>query len=171
VSQVEGYLFMLTLPFVGFTGFAFTKQWFRRLDDFNLGVPGPVAPSSALLVELRQRQLIAVLSQSDAHMGDDKRGPGADDSLGGGIGDEAMDDGVEGSGDAALTAGLDRDLTPVDIMYERAMAGPLCGPLLRLFLAQYIRCVAARPIFCSLGVVQVCCRHSMLIREPVDVGV
>ena len=57
-------MFLVATPFVGFSGYAFTWQWFTRLDDFYAGVPGPVAPSSALLVELRQRQLLTVLSRN-----------------------------------------------------------------------------------------------------------
>ena len=137
--QVEGFLFVLTLPFVAFTGFAFTKQWFTRLDDFNLGIPGPVAPSSALLLELRQRQLIAVLNRGDVSVLFSEKAAsgagGAGDGTEAGNGDDAAGSELSGGSKVAVKV----DLTIVDTMYERAMAGPLCGPLLRLFLAQYIR--------------------------------
>jgi hypothetical protein len=112
-------MFLLTAVFVGFSGYAFTWQWFTRLDDFYAGVPGPVAPSSALHVELRQRQLLTVLSRSAP------RGSQA-----------ILATPRLGAGDAQL------DLSIIDAMYEQAMAGPVCGPLLRLFLADYIRCGA-----------------------------
>ena len=116
-------MFLLTMVFVGFSGYAFTWQWFTRLDDFYAGVPGPVAPSSALHVELRQRQLLTVLSRnaprgSQAILATPRLGAGGD---------------RDAPGDAQL------DLSIIDAMYEQAMAGPVCGPLLRLFLAEYIR--------------------------------
>jgi hypothetical protein len=48
---------------------------------------------------------------------------------------------ADGSGSRFTT-----NYQPVDAMYEEALAGPLAGPLLRLFLAQYLRCVT-----CTFG--------------------
>ncbi len=59
--QVEGFLFLCTSLFVTFTAATLCRQWFMRLDNFDVGVPGPSLPTSALKVELRQRQIIAVL--------------------------------------------------------------------------------------------------------------
>ena len=132
--QVEGYSLLLTAPFVAYSGYAFTWAWFTRLDDFFNGLPGMVAPGSALHhVELRQRQLIAVL------------GRGA----GGTTGSQHDSDGQAGTsgtttslarrdtGNAVDTSRLSLDV--IDSMYENAMSGPLSGPILRLFLADYIR--------------------------------
>jgi hypothetical protein len=124
-------MFLLTVAFVGYSGYSFTWQWFTRLDDFALGVPGQAAPSSALHTELRQRQLLAVLVRGHA-----KRtgagGPAAKSDASG-----------DGDADARDVDATDIDLSVIDSMYERAMAGPFCGPLLRLFLADYIRYAAA----------------------------
>ena len=120
-------MFLLTVAFAGYSGYSFTWQWFTRLDDFDLGVPGQAAPSSALHTELRQRQLLAVLAR-----GRGKRG-GKDSVVVKG------DSAVGGDSDNGGTEGVDMDLSVIDSMYERAMAGPFCGPLLRLFLADYIR--------------------------------
>jgi hypothetical protein len=131
---MEGFMFLLTSVFVACTGYTFTKLWFMRLDDFSVGVPGSVAPTSALLVELRQRQLIAVLLRGRPTTADqptssliEQQGP---------QGMAGQLSGVEPNLPGGLTA---KDFSVIDDMYERAMAGPLCGPLLRLFLAQYIR--------------------------------
>jgi hypothetical protein len=114
-------MFLLTMAFVGFSGYAFTWQWFTRLDDFYAGVPGPVAPSSALLVELRQRQLLTVLSRNAPR------------------GSQSTMASPRGSGARVRPEEPQLDLSAIDAMYEQAMAGPVCGPLLRLFLAEYIR--------------------------------
>ncbi len=171
--QVEGFLFVLTLPFVAYSGSAFTKLWFTRLDDFDKGIPGPVAPSSALALELRQRQLVAVLSRVDpsyikcmaaADMGGF---PGPAASTGGGPDGPV---GATAQGTATITTSTDSkgvrvgvvtNLTMIDCMYEQAMASPMCGPLLRLFLAQYIRCVCSRQpaLGCSHSKVVYVCVH------------
>jgi hypothetical protein len=121
-------MFLLTAVFVGFSGYAFTWQWFTRLDDFYAGVPGPVAPSSALHVELRQRQLLTVLSRSAPRGSQSTMGT----PRGSGVGDQ------DGTGPGGRQP-PQLDLSIIDAMYEQAMAGPVCGPLLRLFLAEYIR--------------------------------
>jgi hypothetical protein len=124
---------VFTLPFVAFTGFAGTKEWFRRQDSFDTGTLGTVSPTSALLVELRQRQIMAVLNRAGTPKPSTGPGgaPGEDREGGPGAGPRA--------GMGVAPAGSLLDLCPVDEMYEQAMSGPLCGPLLRLFLAQYIR--------------------------------
>ena len=56
--------------------------------------------------------------------------------------DGDVDDDGEEEGSAFSSLWLDLhtvDLSLIDGMYEKATAGPLDGPLLRLFLAQYIR--------------------------------
>ena len=56
--------------------------------------------------------------------------------------DGDVDDDGEEEGSAFSSLWLDLhtvDLSLIDSMYEKATAGPLDGPLLRLFLAQYIR--------------------------------
>ena len=116
-------MFLLTVAFVGYSGYSFTWQWFTRLDDFYAGVPGPVAPSSALLVELRQRQLLTVLSRNAPR------------------GSQSTMASPRGSGARVRPEEPQLDLSVIDAMYEQAMAGPVCGPLLRLFLAEYIRYV------------------------------
>jgi hypothetical protein len=121
-------MFLVATPFVGFSGYAFTWQWFTRLDDFYAGVPGPVAPSSALHVELRQRQLLTVLSRNAPRGSQNTMGT----PRGSGVGDQ------DGTGPGERQP-PQLDLSIIDAMYEQAMAGPVCGPLLRLFLAEYIR--------------------------------
>ncbi len=118
-------MFLCTFPFVALTGFGAMKEWFRRQDSFDTGALGTVTPTSALLVELRQRQIIAVLNRA-----------GTSATLPSEVDREGSMRAEKGA-TASPTPQL--DLTPVDEMYEQAMAGPLCGPLLRVFLAQYIR--------------------------------
>ena len=61
-------MFMYTAVFAGYSGFCLTSAWFQRRDDFMQGVPGPAVASSALTLEVRQRQLISVLRRGrDPH--------------------------------------------------------------------------------------------------------
>ncbi len=101
-------------PFVAFTGYAFTRQWFFRVGLGSSTSAG--APTTALLLELRQRQLIMVPSE-------------------GALFDTPLD--VPAGSGSSRYAKVDFDA--VDSLYEAGMAGPACGPLLRLFLAQYMR--------------------------------
>ncbi len=126
-------MFVLIAPFVAISGYNFTRQWFMRLDDFALGVPGSAIAASALLAELRQRQLVAVLRRGRAFVENAlSRLPGAA-SASRSLANEGPPSMMGSATDAAL------DLTVVEDMYERAMAGQQNGPLLRLFLADYIR--------------------------------
>lgn len=66
--------------------------------------------------------------------------------------DGDVDDDGEEEGSAFSSLWLDLhtvDLSLIDSMYEKATAGPLDGPLLRLFLAQYIRYAHAGTSTCS----------------------
>jgi hypothetical protein len=99
-------------PFVGFTGYAFTRQWFLRVGD---GSKSTGAPTTALLLELRQRQLLRAPYEG------------------------AQFDGPLDSPSGSATRYAKVDFDAIDLLYEAGMAGPVCGPLLRLFLAQYIR--------------------------------
>jgi hypothetical protein len=65
-DEVESFLFLMTLPFTAFTGYAFSQQWFLRLDDVELSKVASDIPTSAMLVELRQRQLTTALQQRAA---------------------------------------------------------------------------------------------------------
>jgi hypothetical protein len=120
-------MFLLTAAFVGFSGYSLTRAWFMRLDDFDSGLPGHAAPSSSLLTELRQRQLVAVLTRGSCYV----RAEGQ-------AGCSRQSGSADGSGSEVGPA-CELDLDVIDRMYERAMTGPFCGPLLRLFLADYIR--------------------------------
>jgi hypothetical protein len=114
-------MLLMTSPFVAVSGYCLTDRWFRRLDDFNNGVPGPVAPTSALATELRQRQILTVLSRgSDGRVTSDTQAasPGCGDG-------------------ASHTLRLANRI--LGDMYDNAVAGPANGPLLRLFFADYIR--------------------------------
>ncbi len=64
--QMEGMAFLGGLPFVYYSGHCAVDAWFCRLDDWDHSVPGPVIPSSPLTLELRQRQLLALLTKPRA---------------------------------------------------------------------------------------------------------
>ncbi len=59
-------MFLGGLPFIVYSGRCAVDVWFRRLDDWEHSVPGPVVPSSPLMLELRQRQLLALLTKPAA---------------------------------------------------------------------------------------------------------
>jgi hypothetical protein len=103
-------------PFVAFSGYAFARQWFFRVE--GSGSKSAAAPTTALLLELRQRQMVAVLSEG-AEFHSPLHSPTG-----------------SGSGSARYAK---VDFDAIDSLYEAGMAGPVCGPLLRLFLAQYMR--------------------------------
>ncbi len=48
-----------------------------------------------------------------------------------------------------MRQGCSIDYQPIDTMFEQALSGPMSGPLLRLFLAQYLRCVLVRHMYRS----------------------
>ena len=140
--QVEGYVLLCTSGIVGYSGFCATSAWFQRQDDFGRGVPGPATASSATLLELRQRQLIAVLLRGSASVDvsellasqAQKHAAAVED------GELDLDDEDEAdSPDLTLLRAQSLDLGIVEAMYEKEVTGLNGGPLLRLFLAQYIR--------------------------------
>lgn len=139
---MEGYVLLCTSGIVGYSGFCATSAWFQRQDDFGRGVPGPATASSATLLELRQRQLIAVLLRGSASVDvsellasrAQKHAAAVED------GELDLDDDEEAdSPDLTLLRAQSLDLGIVEAMYEKEVTGLNGGPLLRLFLAQYIR--------------------------------
>jgi hypothetical protein len=140
-------MFLLTAAFVGFSGYSLTRAWFMRLDDFDSGLPGHAAPSSSLLTELRQRQLVAVLTRGSCYF----RSAPSRDAEKGRAGSSRQSGSADASGSEVGPA-CELDLDVIDSMYERAMAGSFCGPLLRLFLADYIRWDCVFDFHSALGV-------------------
>ena len=152
-EQVEAFVFLLSSPAVMFSGYAFARQRF-----FSFGaqfsehygsqaVAAASMPVTACMVELRQRQFIAAVGWHKA--GNDNASLDTDASpVAAGAGAAAASGG-SGQGKAStgfsalsvVSPGFDRAaaLQYLDRLYETAVAGPDCGALLRLFLAQYIR--------------------------------
>ncbi len=56
-----------------------------------------------------------------------------------------------GSSLLGVQQGCSVDYTVIDQMFEQALAGPMAGPLLRLFLAQYLRFVIRQCLHPSLS--------------------
>ena len=163
-EDVEGFAFLMSSPAVLFTGYAFARQRFFAFGSFssehnpNLAATTASAPTSACLVELRQRQLLAhVEGFHQPHT----RSVGADPSQPGqteaalaapGTNDyasnnrECNDPTMAPMGNRADTVDLAVHrpvLLKIDKLYETAVAGPDCSALLRLFLAQYVRVYCA----------------------------
>ena len=183
-EEVEGFGFLLSSPGVVFSGYAFARQRFFAfgsiISDYNPSVAAAMAsaPTSACMVELRQRQLLAYGHSADRRRTDDTSEPegvtqttttpasttgrrrrGSVGSLSGGD-----TNAISSQFDVSCTTRENNDptmaprgnftdvedlavrrpvLLQIDKLYEAAVAGPDCGALLRLFLAQYLRVYCA----------------------------
>ena len=145
-EEVEGFGFLLSSPGVVFSGYAFARQRFFAfgsiISDYNPSVAAAMAsaPTSACMVELRQRQLLAYASRNHerVRVHTPQSSPTDAAAASSANSDPTMVT-IGGSVDSNALAEERPVLLQIDKLYEAAVAGPDCGALLRLFLAHYIR--------------------------------